>query len=545
MTERFDYLHPDYAPVYAQRAARLRKIRERPEMLPGLKLYYRDHIADFINDWGITSDPRNVEIGQPVSVPFLLFPRQREWIDWLVERWKAREDGATPKSREMGLSWLAMSAACSLCLFYDELAIGFGSRKLELVDKLGDPKCLFWKGRKFLEMLPDEFTGGWRSRTDSVEKLLRFPTTGSSIAGEGGDDIGRGARAGMYFTDEDAFLEHPDEADAALSQTTNCRIRISTPNGLANPFARVVVGDRQLPERQLFWFHWRDDPRKDDAWYEKQKQRLDPIVLAQEVDMDFAASVEGLLIPALWVQAAIDAHVKLGIVPTGAHDGALDVADEGRDKNAFAACHGVVVTFLEEWSGKGSDIFSTVQRAFALCDGLGLYGFRFDSDGLGAGVRGDARVINEQRRQAGMIAGAVPRTVTVLPFRGSGGVIDPERQDEPSRLNQDFFKNLKAQAWWGLRRRFRETWRAINGETYNPDLLISLSRETIPPEALRKLVAELSQPTYSIDTTGKIVVDKQPDGTRSPNLADAVMILMGRPKRPMVINPALVGSRAA
>ena len=35
---------------------------------------------------------------------------------------------------------------------------------------------------------------------------------------------------------------------------------------------------------------------------------------------------------------------------------------------------------------------------------------------------------------------------------------------------------------------------------------------------------KLTQPTYSINTGGKILIDKAPDGTRSPNLADAVMI---------------------
>ena len=33
-----------------------------------------------------------------------------------------------------------------------------------------------------------------------------------------------------------------------------------------------------------------------------------------------------------------------------------------------------------------------------------------------------------------------------------------------------------------------------------------------------------TQPTYSINTVGKIVIDKAPDSTRSPNRADAVNI---------------------
>jgi hypothetical protein len=35
---------------------------------------------------------------------------------------------------------------------------------------------------------------------------------------------------------------------------------------------------------------------------------------------------------------------------------------------------------------------------------------------------------------------------------------------------------------------------------------------------------ELSQPTYSKNGVGKILINKAPDGTRSPNLADTVMI---------------------
>jgi phage terminase large subunit len=37
-------------------------------------------------------------------------------------------------------------------------------------------------------------------------------------------------------------------------------------------------------------------------------------------------------------------------------------------------------------------------------------------------------------------------------------------------------------------------------------------------------VLELSQVTYSPSSAGKIVIDKTPDGARSPNLADSVLI---------------------
>lgn len=522
----FDHRNPDYAAVFAQRIERLRRIRERPECVPLLKRYYRDHIADFINDWGCTVDPKRADEGRPALLPFILYPRQREFIEWALGLWRAKKPGAAPKSREVGLSWLAISISCSLCLFYRDLAIGFGSRKLELVDKLGDPDSLFWKAREFMALLPAEFTNGW-TRADAPEKLIKFPATNGAIKGEGGDDIGRGGRSSIYWVDEASALERPMLAEASLSETTFVRIDISTARGIGNPFYEKV--HKKYPPEQIFRFHWRDDPRKDDEWYADRVANLDPVTVAQEIDIDFAAALEGIVIPSQWIQAAIDAHVRLGITPTGARTGALDVADEGRDQNAFAGARGVLVDYIDEWSGKGSDIYGTVVRAFGICDELGLEGFRFDSDGLGAGVRGDARVINGERETDGR------RQITVQPFRGSSAVMDPLREDVKGRKNKDYFANRKAQSWWALRRRFQTTFRAVTApgvalaQDYNPDDIISLS-SFLP--YLGKLTAELSQPTYSLNNVGKIVIDKAPDGTRSPNLADAVMILFGRADRP-------------
>ena len=39
-----------------------------------------------------------------------------------------------------------------------------------------------------------------------------------------------------------------------------------------------------------------------------------------------------------------------------------------------------------------------------------------------------------------------------------------------------------------------------------------------------KLIAELSQPTFATNGVGKMVINKKPAKTKSPNLADACMI---------------------
>ena len=507
--QNFNWKNPDYLPILAERQRRLLFIRANPKKLPALKEFYKNNIAQFIHDWGWTYDTR---LEEGTTIPFLLFERQREWVDWFIDRLKNKENGITPKSRELGLSWLAISVCSSICLFENGRSFGFGSQVKADVDNSANPDSLFWKGRFFLEHLPKEFSGGWNRKANSIDMQMLFPDTDSSITGDCGDDIGRGGRKYAYIIDESAHLQHPVSVEASLSNTTYCRIDISSVKGTNNPFAQKML-DGKTPQ---FLFHWRQDPRKDDAWYKKMCEKYDPVTIAQEVDIDLHASTDGILIPSAWVQAAIDADKKLLISPSGVRKGALDVADEGRDSNAFAGRHGILLDHLESWKGKGSDIFETVERSFMLCDVLGYRQFDYDADGLGAGVRGDSRVINERRETQGQ------RQIQVTAFQGSGSPDRPEVMDKVSgRKNKDLFANRKAQAWWGLRYRFQQTYRAVveGVAPESVDHLISLPSDL--PD-LGQLCVELSQPTYSLNSAGKILIDKQPEGSKSPNLADAV-----------------------
>jgi phage terminase large subunit len=498
-------------------------LRANPQALPVLTLHYKNNPAQFISDWGMTFDPRNVERNLPTAIPFLLFPRQVEWVAWLLERWKNQEPGLTEKSREMGVSWLCVATACTLCLFNPGMVIGFGSRKEEYIDQKGNPKALFEKARFFLSSLPPEFLEGWDREKHAPFGRILFPGSGSAITGESGDGIGRGDRASLYIIDESAFLEHPELIDASLSQTTNCRIDVSTPNGYNNPFAIK----RHSGKISVFTFRWQSDPRKGEDWYRKQVEILDPVTLASEVDIDYRGSVEGQLIPTSWIHAAIGAAQKLGIQRTGQRYASLDVADEGKDSNCLAARHGIELQYLKSFSGKGRDIYKTTVRAFALCDELGFTSLTYDGDGLGAGVRGDANNINDERDKA------EKSVIHITAFRGSGQVWQPEKEMVKGRKNKDFFANAKSQAWWSLRLRFEQTYRAvIEKMPVDIDAIISLDPKLDELEPLR---SELSQITYSINQTGKILIDKQPPGTLSPNRADSTMIAFNPQQRSLEV----------
>lgn len=244
-------------------------------------------IAYWINQYAWTFDPRQKES----FIPFLLFPKQKEFLDWVWAQELTQTDGLAEKSRDSGLTWLCVYYAVHSWLFRHGVKVGFGSRKVDLVDRIGDMDSILEKARFTLRnlpkwMLPSKFEFG---KHDGWCKIIN-PNHGSAITGDGGDNIGRGGRSTLYFLDEAAFIEHQQQVDAALSQTTRVRIDVSTPNGRTNSFAEKRFGGKV----SVFTFHWSDDPRKGDEWYAKECSRLaSNWVIAQELDINYEGSVSG------------------------------------------------------------------------------------------------------------------------------------------------------------------------------------------------------------------------------------------------------------
>lgn len=345
---------------------------------------------------------------------------------------------------------------------------------------------------------------------------------------------------GLYLTDHcivthnSAHYERPELIEAALADNTNTQVDISSVNGLGNVFHRrrkagVVWPQVQPNKTRVFIMDWRDHPNKDQAWYDARRQKaIDDGLLhkfAQEVERDYSSAVEGIIIKSIWVNAAIDAHKLLGFDDSGGWIASLDVADGGGDSNGFALRKGVVLKAVDQWGEEDTGVTSL--RALKNCrewTGGEKVHFQYDSVGVGAGVKSEANAIQR--------LGSMPKNIeAIVPWGAGDKVLWPDkpmvRGDKNSPLNKDFFKNLKAQAWWHLARRFERTWRAVEayrkGEKYDwkPEDLISIPSDLT---FLRQLEAELCQPVWAKSRDFKMLVDKTPDGTKSPNIADAVMM---------------------
>lgn len=544
LTSKTEAWPPDYVSVLAQRQRRLLRLRASPALWVGAKEHYRTRPDEFIEHWVDTYDPRNAGGALPARLPFVPFKRQRDLIDFLLACLDGDASGLIEKCRDMGATWICCAFSVWLWLFWPGVSVGWGSRKEILVDKIGDPDSIFQKMRMIILGLPREFwPEGFNPKDHMPYMKIVNPETGSTITGEAGDNIGRGGRKRIYFKDESAHYERPELIEASLGDNTRVQIDISSVNGPGNVFYRrrhggKIWGPGEEISKQVanvFIMDVLEHPAKDQAWVDDReaKARAEGLlhVFEQEIKRNYLAAVAGIIIPGKWVEAAFDAHKALGFDDSGRWMASLDVADDTEecvgDSNAFGRRKGVVLKHAETWGGVDTGV--TTRTAVNGCTGFGRIDLQYDCIGVGAGVKAEANRLKQDPEIAPLI-----KNIRFVPWNAGDKVQDPEgyvidRAEKPDRetpKNKDFFGNLKAQGWWSLRRRFERTWRARNeGISFDPSLLISIDTEAIPPHVLRQLQQELSQPTYGPGASLKMIVNKKPPGTRSPNLADMVMQL--------------------
>lgn len=218
------------------------------------------------------------------------------------------------------------------------------------------------------------------------------------------------------------------------------------------------------------------------------------------------------VIKPLWIDAAVNAHAKLGFKAEGERRIGFDVADEGADSNANCMSHGSIVMDCKSW--KGGDVISSADRTLTNATDFAATKIIYDSIGVGAGVKAHYNRV--------LKAGSVEADG----FNAGGAVVSPDREYIAGKKNKDMFANIKAQAWWSVRDRFYKTYRAIEfGDVYPVDELISLSATIAELEYLK---AELSRPRIDYDNNGRVKVESKKDmakrGIPSPNLADSLIM---------------------
>jgi phage terminase large subunit len=471
-------------------------------------LYWFDHHV-----W--TYDPRLVGKPGGAYVRFILWPKQREFITWLWERVKAGEEGLGEKSRDVGVTYLCGGFALWAWLFQPGFKSTFGSRKVDYVDKKDDPDSIFAKIRIMLYRQPVQFLpeGFNRAAHDNYMRITN-PETGSVITGEGGEDMGRGGRSSMYVVDEAAFVSNAESIEKALSGNTDCVIWVSSVNGMGNLFARKRHSI--LKPHQIFRLHWRDDPRKTEEWAAaKQASFSDPTTWASEYDIDYSASVEGICIPAIWVESAKRlAALEPRLSPSNRGVTGLDVG-AGKSKSvAITRCGPVVIKPL---SRADPDTTETAHWGLAAAKEAGAAFLNFDAPGVGAGVASTLK----HNQVEGLTVSAV-----------NTGLPPTLRRWPDGRTSEEMFGNSKAEVWWLCRTALQRTHEHVaflegkdTGVEHPLTDLLALPSGDKDSDAL---CLQLSLVKWERNERGKIVIEQKKAlarrGIASPDYADALML---------------------
>ncbi|MEO8724359.1 MAG: PBSX family phage terminase large subunit [Sphingobium sp.] len=239
------------------------------------------------------------------------------------------------------------------------------------------------------------------------------------------------------------------------------------------------------------------------------------------------ADDERAVIKRAHVVAAINAHERLKIEPVGRHRIGFDVADSGDDHCAYVYAHGPHVIWAEMWQGGEDALLASTTRVFNAARQRDAH-ITYDSIGIGAAVGAKLIELNEQR-------GA---SVFHDKFNAGGAVFRPDAFYVHQTMNKDHFANIKAQAWWLVADRFRNTYNAVHkGEIFKPEEMIFLD-PTMPH--LDRLIDELTMPLQDVDGAGRVKVESKQDLAKrnipSPNLADAFIMAFAPFSAPMVIS---------
>lgn len=485
------------------------------------------NFARFINNWCYTVDPRLPPIGLPAMIPFVMWPKQEEFLLWVHDAYESGRSWLAEKSRGWGLTWLLSAYYVWHWNSHDGFIGGAGSRDKEAVDKLGDPDTIFSKVRFLIynlpdPMLPESYSGKTIVNQSQYDNYLRIynPERESTIRGEGGENIGAGGRASIYFVDESALVQHPEKIDDSLSYTTNCRGDVSTVRGM-NHF-----GDKRESGRvRVFtcWFYqdpskyknWRDDkkPTKEECpFLEHEILDKGELVVNQELLIDYSRSVEDSFIPKNWIDACVD----FDIPAEGDSQSGFDVAAGGDNKSVYAHRTGPVLDNPREIPYDTPQ--EALECALTYAEDDNAYLFAYDQDGVGESVWGHIK-ITERRLKFDLYG-----------IHGNSHASERFLFTEGKKA-RDFFKNKRAENWWNMRERCRKTYEHRNKiRMYDYQELCSLPNNT-------KLTTQLSQPKKLYGA--KIGVESKQDmrkrGVKSPDLADATVNAYADPDRDSIV----------
>jgi hypothetical protein len=251
-------------------------------------------ILFYVNTMAWLYEPRKM----PAALPFITYPYQDAGF-LEINNAINNHDLLIEKSRDMGASWLCLTALQWRWQFRDMQSFLMVSRGQDSVDRSDDPDALFWKVDWLIKNQPKWMLPFFDADNDRKINMLVNRDNGSTMSG-----VATTGQAGMGGRKTAAFLDEfgaVPEGDAILSSTadvTPCRLINSTPQGTANAFYKLTL----TPIKKLR-FHWTEHPEKAkdsyydpetkkirSPWYDAECARRSPMHVAQNLDINYQGS---------------------------------------------------------------------------------------------------------------------------------------------------------------------------------------------------------------------------------------------------------------
>lgn len=359
-------------------------------------------------------------------------------------------------------------------------------------------------------------TAGWRDEFEIGVSTIRHKTTGSEflfygiarnieeIKGTEGVDI-------CWIEEGEGLTEEQWSIIDPTIRKEGAEVWILWNPHLQTDFVQAklpaLLGDDCLIQH----INYLDNPFLSDTARQKAERlrEADPeayehIYLGLPLSNDDAA-----VIKYSWIEAAVNAHEKLGMDISGARAVGYDVADSGADKNACAIFDGGICLDIDEWAAPEDELNESTRRAWSHVQNGRLV---YDSIGVGAHV--------------GSTLKAMKVKGNYFKFNAGGAVVNPEKHYAPKIRNKEKFENLKAQAWQDVADRLRNTYNAVTkGMEFPASELLSISGNIAKLEQLK---TELSMPRKRYSKRGLDMVETKDEmakrGLASPNMADAFIM---------------------
>jgi len=211
-----------------------------------------------------------------------------------------------------------------------------------------------------------------------------------------------------------------------------------------------------------------------------------------------------------WVEAAIDADIKLDLDFSGAVCVGFDVADSGEDRNCAVKFTGSKATCLDAWKAQEDELDTSSLRAYGYVGAGGK--LSYDSIGVGAGV---GAILKDKKKDK-----------NYFKFNAAAAVFNPDREYAPKITNKAKFENLKAQAWRDVADRLKNTFNAVTkGQEFSPSDMISISSGL---DCIDELKSELCEPHKDYSKRGLDMVESKKEVKKrllkSHDLSDAFVM---------------------